>query len=111
MHKKQVEDLEKMLKLFIDELEKNIKVEKVILFGSYARNAQRDYSDIDILVVSDDLEGGTEKDYILLDDAARKINSLIEAIPCTLNDFENFEKGDFVHEIRKNGRIIYDNAA
>lgn len=111
MFTKQVEDIEKLIGLFVAELEKSIKVEKAILFGSYARNAQRDYSDIDLLIVSGDFEGGTEKDYRILDTAARRINSLIEAIPCTLADFENFEKGDFIHEIRRTGKIFYDKAA
>jgi predicted nucleotidyltransferase len=96
---------------FVDELEKKITVEKVILFGSYARNAPHDFSDIDILVVSPDFHGGTMKDCALLDRIARKINPLIEAIPYSSNDFENFEKGDFIHEIRLTGKIIFDRVA
>ena len=36
---------------------KNINLDKVILFGSYARNEQHEGSDVDLLIVSDDFKG------------------------------------------------------
>lgn len=111
MFAKKVKDVKKLVNLYIAELSKNIKVEKVILFGSYGRKTERDYSDIDILIVSDNFDGGSKRDYRILDSAARRINPLIEAIPCTKKDFNNYEKGDFIHAIRKTGKMIFDKAA
>lgn len=111
MLKKRIDDVKKLVLEYVTELEKEIRIEKVILFGSYARKAARDFSDIDILIVSPDFEGGTQRDYTLLDRAARKINPLIEAIPYSPRDFENFEKGDLIHEIRLTGKVIIDRAA
>ena len=111
MLKKRVTNIKKILDLFIKELEKEIRIEKVVLFGSYARKSPRDYSDIDILVVSPDFEGGTAKDYLLLDKIARRVNPLIEAIPYTPSDFKNFERGDFVDAVRTSGKVIFDKVA
>ena len=111
MYGQKVKNVRAVILKFVKELEKEITVEKVILFGSYARGNPRNFSDIDILVVSPDFEGGTQEDFALLDRVARKTNLLIEAIPYTTSDFENYEKGDFVHEIRNTGKIILDKAA
>ncbi|MFH1653233.1 MAG: nucleotidyltransferase domain-containing protein [Pseudomonadota bacterium] len=111
MFKKRIKDVNPIVKKFIKELEKEIRVEKIILYGSYARGEARDYSDIDLLVISPDFEGGTLKDYKILDRAARRVTPLIEAIAYTPADFENFEKGDFIHEIRTSGKIVYKRAA
>lgn len=111
MVEKRVQNINRTLSLFIGELSKEIRVDRVILFGSYSRGNPKDFSDIDIAVVSPDFEGGTEKDYRILDRAARKINVLIEALPYRPEDFKNFEKGDFIDEIINTGKIIYDKAA
>lgn len=111
MLQKIVKDVEALILEYVAELEKDIAVETVVLFGSYARGAPRDYSDIDLLVVSPDFHGGTEEDAALLDRAARKVNPLIEAIPYRPEDFEHFEKGDFVHAVRKGGKVVYTRAA
>lgn len=111
MVEKKVKNLDATLAAFIKELQKQIRVEQVILFGSYNRGKPRDYSDIDIAVISPDFEGGTEKDYLLLDRTARKINPLLEAIPYRPKDIKNVEAGDFVDEILKTGRVIYKKAA
>lgn len=108
---KRIKNIDEVIDQYILELKKQIRVDQVILFGSYGRGTPRDYSDIDLVVVSPDFEGGTEKDYLILDRAARKINCLIEAIPYNRNDFQDHETGDFLDEIQKTGRIIYKKAA
>jgi len=45
----------KLIKKFRDGI-KNLSLDKMILFGSYARNKQSESSDVDLLVVSDDFE-------------------------------------------------------
>lgn len=111
MVEKRVQDVDKLIHAFIQVLQKHIRIDQVILFGSYSRKSPRDYSDIDIAVVSPDFEGGTENDCLLLDRIARKLSPLIEAIPYHPQDFQDFERGDFVDEILKTGRIIYQKAA
>ncbi len=111
MFAKRINNVEELVKAFVLELEKHIQVDLVILFGSYSRGKPRDFSDIDIAVISPDFEGGTEKDCLLLDRIARRIHPLIEAIPYNSQDFKNFESGDFVDQILKTGRVIFKRAA
>ena len=44
--------VQKELKIFAARAKKNLKAEKVILFGSYATGEANDYSDIDVAVLS-----------------------------------------------------------
>lgn len=108
---KRIDNVDGLLKVFVQELEKHIRVDMVVLFGSYSRGKPRDFSDIDIAIISPDFEGGTEKDCLLLDRIARRIHPLIEAIPYNSQDFKNFEPGDFVDQILKTGRVIFKRAA
>ncbi len=111
MVEKRIKNINILLQKYIHELEKHVRVERVILFGSYSRGEPRDYSDIDVAIFSPDFKGGTEEDYLLLDRIARRINSFIEAIPYRSQDLKDFEPGDFLDEILKTGRVIYKKAA
>lgn len=107
MVEKRVKDIDSVLRRFVEELNKQIEVDQVVLFGSYGRNDPRDYSDIDVAVVSPDFHGGNEADYLLLGRVARRVHVLLEPIPYTPEDFEKSDLGDFISEIKKSGRIVY----
>lgn len=92
---------------YIQELEKDIHVEKAILYGSYANGTVHNYSDIDLAIISSDFEGGSERDCWVLGRAAWKINPLIEARPYRPSDLKNIRPGDFLGEIIKTGKIVY----
>ena len=47
----------KELKKFVARLSKNFEIKEVILFGSRARNKEKNDSDIDLIIVSPDFEG------------------------------------------------------
>lgn len=79
----------------------------MILFGSYARGTPRDYSDIDVAVVSPDFKERGMSDYTLLDRAAREVTPLIEAFPYTPKDIRNHVRGDFLDHILKTGKVVY----
>jgi predicted nucleotidyltransferase len=50
-------DLEQAIREFAESLETGIRIEAIVLYGSYARGTAYDQSDIDIAVVSPDFEG------------------------------------------------------
>lgn len=104
---KKIKNIDELIQKYIQELLKQIPVKLVILYGSYAKGTPRDWSDIDLVVVSSAFGGGTEEDYLLLSRVARKITPQIEAIPLRPEDLENYEKGDFIDEILKNGKQLY----
>ena len=79
----------------------NIKIEKVYLFGSYARGTAVEDSDIDIAIVSDDFSGDRFADRRRVVPLRRKIDRRLEPIPYRP---ENFKENDpLVVEILKNG--------
>jgi len=77
-------------------------VEKVILFGSYAKNLEKIESDIDIALIFENLSEDERFDLqvqlILL---ASKIDSRIEPHPISKEDF--YSNNPFVIEIQKTG--------
>jgi len=53
--KNQITLIRKKLKKYIQVLTKAVKVDKMILFGSYANGSAHEFSDIDIALVSSEL--------------------------------------------------------
>lgn len=51
-----IRKIQPVLKVYLDELKKKIDLQKVILFGSYARGIANEDSDIDLVVLSDDFK-------------------------------------------------------
>lgn len=111
MFEKRIKNLDDVIKRYIEELEKSIRVDKVYLYGSYSKHAEHDFSDIDIAVVSPDFEGGTERDYLLLGRAAMKVNTLIEAKPYRPESLINVSPMEFLSEIVRTGKLVYSKAA
>lgn len=104
-------NVEEIVGKFISALKRRIRVQRVILFGSYARGNPRPWSDIDIAVISPDFHGGTEEDHMLLAEVARGITPQIEAIPYLPEDLEKCDTRSFEAEILRNGKIVLDKAA
>lgn len=84
----------------------NIRPQKIILYGSCASGTNKEGSDIDIIVISDDF---FKKDYWerieILTEAIYQIFEPIEAVAMTP---EEWERGDsFIVDYAKNGEILY----
>jgi len=96
----------KVVKEFVRAIEaEGISLNKAILFGSYARNCQHEWSDIDLALVSDGFSGfGYDDKRQIAKINCRKPFSLIQATTFSTLDFEI---GDpFVEEIKKTGIVI-----
>ena len=93
---------------FIYEIQsRGVSLSHVILFGSYARNEQHDYSDIDIALVSDNFEGLSLVDIELFRDI--KIQSpykILELHTYNTVDFERGDNGFIDEEIKPKGIVI-----
>lgn len=94
------------IKLFVKELENdNLNISQVFLFGSYAKNKESMWSDIDLAVVSDDFTGNRMIDYDRFVKAILKVDRSFEPIPYKTENFT--ADNPFVKEILKTGiRII-----
>lgn len=82
--------------------EENIKIEKVILFGSYAKGTQRRDSDIDLAIISPDFkEEECIKNMTLLLCKANLLKADIQTIPFSIEEY-NEPKG-IMEEILNTG--------
>jgi len=83
---------------YIDELGKNgIPVRRALLFGSWARGAAGEESDVDVALISEAFSGDRFEDRRRIVPLRRRINNGIEPIPFTPGDFD--EGGSLVEEI------------
>ena len=81
-------------------------VSAAYLFGSYAKNTQRKWSDIDVAIISPKFKFRFGKSYMRLWDFREEVDSRIEPHGFTKTDFKNLAD-PLVYEIRKTGiRVI-----
>lgn len=101
-------EVEEMVQSYVSRLKKKISIDKAVLFGSYAKGTAHEWSDIDLLIVSDELSETVPKGkngfYLnrLIDD----FNPYLEVIgvnPSTLNKPIN---KSFFDEILDTGKFI-----
>lgn len=97
--------LDEIIAGFISRLESEIPIEEVILFGSYVHGNEKEHSDIDLAIISDwfqDKKHIENMQYLFR--IAADYNSLIEALPFTVEEYRNLDKRTFLASIVKNGR-------
>jgi len=95
------ENIENIINRFIETIKKDISVDQVYLFGSYAKGTPNEYSDIDLAIVSKDFEGIRFFDRKRLLKYLIEINTDIELHPFKTEDFDSDDP--FVEEIIKTG--------
>jgi predicted nucleotidyltransferase len=83
-----------------------IGVEKIVLFGSYARGHNTDASDIDLAVVSDAFTGVRFEDMSRIIDTVKLPDARLEIHPFTTTDFS--DANPFALEILRGGVVLYD---
>jgi len=91
------------VKKYADVVRQNFDVKKIILYGSYSRDAAQKDSDIDVAVILDRVDGDFLMSEAKLFRLRREIDARIE--PVLLE--ESNDKSGFLEEILKTGEIIY----
>ena len=95
--------IEKAVREYAENLNKEIPVKKVILFGSYANNTDSPGSDVDIVVFSDYFEKTSRVEAIrFLLSMARKY-AIMDFQPLPFTYKEYIEKDGFVAEVVEKG--------
>lgn len=94
--------IRRIIKSYMGIVAKNkIRIDKVYLYGSYARGTAGENSDIDIAIVSKDFSGDRFSDRRIVVPLRRKIDRRLDPIPYRT---ENFKENDpLVVEILRNG--------
>jgi len=100
--------IKRIIAFYIQTLHKlGIKVERVILYGSYVRGEQKRESDIDLVVISRDFEKMSLRERIeLLGIAAARIKEPIEARGYTPEEIENASPASFLKEVLRVGVTV-----
>ena len=84
---------------------RNIVVNRIVLFGSYAFGNQKEGSDIDVAVILDDFRNKDYWDRIdILSHAIYEVFEPIEAIALTTDEWERGDKA--IIEFAKSGEVI-----
>ena len=108
-------ELEDKLKNFIKSITNTISVDKIILFGSYAKGNPHEYSDIDIALISSDIDpkrARWENIEYIMEKSNIEHDPDLQFIPFARESFENDADspiGSFIREIKETGRVIYSN--
>ena len=96
------ESIQKIIEDYVMKLSKDIHIEKVIVFGSYANGNPHKYSDVDIAIFSDYFKNMNRVDgiyFLLL--YAMDYDIDLEPQPFTLDDYK--QPVGIVSEIIKTG--------
>jgi predicted nucleotidyltransferase len=87
--------------------ERGLPVQYAVLFGSYARNQPHSWSDIDVMVVSEQFDDQPKREDVrLLWRVAARVDSLIEPIPVGRRQYESGSGIAIVEVARREGHII-----
>ena len=84
---------------------KGILISSAYLFGSYAKGKAKEWSDIDVALISDDFSGVRFHDVEKLYSILKKYNNFIEFHPFRSEDF-NPSNNLFIKEILENSLRI-----
>ena len=103
-------DKESVLKIvceFAKALEaEGIKPQRIVLFGSHSTGTQREDSDIDLIVISEDFTGkGYWKRIDVLSAAIAAVFQPIEAIAMTPQEWQNGQSR--IIDYARNGEVVY----
>jgi len=92
---------------FRQEIEaRGIRPLKIILYGSYATGANREGSDIDIVIISDDFIGKSYWERMdILADVIYEIFAPVEATALTHDEWERGES--FVTDFARHGEVLF----
>ncbi|MFH0926831.1 MAG: nucleotidyltransferase domain-containing protein [bacterium] len=90
-------------KRFAEKVKNYMPVKMVVLYGSHVKGSVDEYSDIDIAVVVDKVEGDYLKISAELFNFVRSINKKIEPILLSTDK----DRSGFLESILKHGEVVY----
>ncbi len=87
--------------------EAGIDAEFVVVFGSQAKGTAKEWSDIDLLVVSPQFDHMEDRRFInLLWHIAARIDSRIEPLPCGSRQWREDDSSAIIEIARREGEIL-----
>jgi predicted nucleotidyltransferase len=102
-------ELDRAIADFVARLEKGIRVEAIVLYGSYARGTAYEQSDIDVAVISPDFDAipmYKRQEQIALLTLYRDLR--ITPIGYPSSQYHDPDPSSFLSEIIRTGRVVYE---
>ena len=105
-------NIESVLESFTQKVKQvyGTRLEKIILYGSYARGTQNADSDIDMMVILKNIELTHEKVGVigsLITEIKEQFNVLVSMMPVTFQRYSESQRL-FYKNVRKEGIVIYE---
>lgn len=82
---------------------KGVRVERAVLYGSYAHGTPRKDSDVNLAIVSPDLGRDRFEERKMLLQLAWRIDPRLEPVPVSSQSYEKDTWVPLIHEIREKG--------
>ena len=102
-------ELAEALDDFAERLKKGIRLEALVLYGSYASGNAREWSDIDVAVISPDFDGvPMPKRQEMISGLTFDRVTRIEPLGYSSREYRNPGPHSFLGEIIRTGRIVYE---
>ncbi|MEK7110214.1 MAG: nucleotidyltransferase domain-containing protein [Patescibacteria group bacterium] len=103
--------IEITLKKYVEKIKTEIKPQSIILYGSFARGTANEWSDIDIMVITDFEKKNEFKLMNKLSDIGSKIDSerIFDVRVLRNKEFTNLSHLSILSEVKKEGVVIYTN--
>lgn len=95
-------ELMQIIQKYVDKILENYNVEAIILFGSYAKGTEHEDSDIDIAVITDDIENDIFDEEVKLMILRRGIDYRIEPHIIRIQDYKEVST-PFIQEVINTG--------
>ncbi len=87
--------------------EEGIRIDKIILYGSYASGTCREESDIDVAIISPDFGKDRVEEGMLLFRIAGDVDPRIEPVPISNKAYEKDTWLPLIYEVRTKGIEIF----
>ncbi len=102
-------DIKRIIEEYAARLQPEVRVVKVILFGSHARGTAGEWSDIDIAVISNDFKRMKPLERIeFLAMRSKGCDVDLSPLPYTLDAYEHASHLDFLGEIKRTGKVVFE---
>jgi len=104
-------ELDRLLQIVVDKVSENFVVDEIILFGSYAKGTANDLSDVDVAVVSPELneKGPMFENSLTIKRKAQLYEPYLQLVAFSSQSFysEKCFNSDFIKEIKSTGKVIF----
>lgn len=105
-------EIQPILDRIVSRIVENSLTEKIILFGSWAKGAATDDSDLDLLIVMN-VRGSKRQEAIKVDLLLEGIPLPTDVIVVTPQDIEKYRNcpGTIIRQALQEGKVLYERAA